>query len=42
MFAYSPFNKDISKWHLGSDTYISGMFKDCPLENKPEFKPVKK
>ena len=37
MFRQSKFDNDISKWHIGPKTDMYEMFKDCPLENKPEF-----
>ena len=41
MFRDSPFNQDISKWDVSSvePIYHTFMFKDCPLENKPEYQP---
>lgn len=39
MFGQSKFDNDISKWHIGLNTNTNGMFKDCPLEDKPEYQP---
>ena len=41
MFNESKFNQDISKWHIRSGANTNEMFKDCPLEDKYEFQPMK-
>ena len=37
MFAYCPFNQDISKWNVRKVKAIKDMFDKCPI--KDEFKP---
>lgn len=39
MFEKSKFSKDISKWDVGLVLGHGNMFKDCPLESKPQFQP---
>jgi hypothetical protein len=35
MFKHSNFSADISGWKLPSDTKMTDVFKECPLENNP-------
>lgn len=39
MFKWSEFNKDISKWNVSNVKDMDEMFKDSPLEFKPEYQP---
>ena len=39
MFAHSRFDKDISGWNVRKVAPPVRMFKNSPLENKPEFQP---
>ena len=39
MFAYSSFEGDISNWDVSNVKYISFVFKNCPLDDKPEYQP---
>ena len=34
-----PFNCNLSKWNVLNVDEHDGMFKGCPLENKPEYQP---
>jgi surface protein len=39
MFFYSGFNNDISHWDVSNVTECSGIFTECPIEEK--YKPKK-
>ena len=41
LFYKSKFNGDISQWDVSNVHDMESMFKDCPLEKKPEFQPKK-